>query len=145
MSKQNYNTNQYRAGKYQEGINARHHSAKVSLDTDLLEFLKIAGWEWCPAYDAVYKREQEAPPARKARRTRICTVLHMAYSHGSGRIKTLRNLKESVEQLGCWLGFRGAGTAGVTEFYGLLQKHGIKPFKASSYPRVALDKLLGDI
>lgn len=110
----------------------------VTLDTDVMDFLTIAGLDYAegPLWDGAdrqlretlyenYKmRKAKLSLSVKMREGRFRRRLWRAYSER--RVKTLRDLKETIEQKGL---FVGMGYLGLSEFNKTLAQYGIEPYK----------------
>ena len=112
---------------------------KPSLDTDIMDFLAIAGWNYwrSPIYEKgdenlrkkikenCLKTKAGLSKSKKIRRGIFVNAVGVPYS--MKEIKMIRDLKETIEQRG--LVYRHLGYNSLAEFNKTLKKYKIEPFK----------------
>lgn len=112
---------------------------KVSLDTDVMNFFLIAGWNYLlsPIYSNGNNKLKESIQERYQKR-RVSMETKMKKREGrfgnsianyyfAKKIKTLRDLKKIIETEG--LKYKDMGCLGLAEFNKSLNEYGIEPFK----------------
>lgn len=118
-------------------------SAQPTLDTDIMEFLAIAGMsyrDWQPfrnvfKYDQPFRHIREDLEQKRRDRTRSLSqgdrlvegyiAKAITYEYLSGNIKTVGDFKREVEQSGCripYLSFRG-----IAKVNALFKRFGMEP------------------
>lgn len=117
---------------------------KVSLDTDVMDFFLIAGWDYweSPIYEDVDKEtkrllrkyvndlRQKLAKRQKGVETRFqrCCLYHIGGGgYCNNEFKTLSELKAIIETDG--LRWRNVGYKSLTYFNETLKKHGINAFR----------------
>lgn len=117
---------------------------EVSLETDIMDFLLIAGWDYwySPIYDKADKNLKEqlrehvkGKKAELSRRTKIqesrfykaCMFFIPYGGYSDNKLKTLGDLKNIVETQG--FGFRHIGYKSLSHFNDALKQYGIDPIR----------------
>ncbi len=115
---------------------------RISLDTDVMDFLLIAGWSgYCRSLSPLYRkvedrfgedirkrileRRENLSMSQKLIESRFClSLLHIGYGE---EFKTLGELKPKIEEAG--IKIRNIGYKTLAHFDKTLKGHGIESFK----------------